>query len=76
MVDYVNHCPIWGEPHEAAGFLRPETRTYEVSRSPRAGNGYKIDEVLLTRIHRRYGVTAAEWAMRGKGRRWSGHDFG
>ena len=28
------------------------------------------------RIHRRYGVTAAEWAMRGKGRRWSGHDFG
>ena len=30
----------------------------------------------LARIHRRYGVTAAEWAMRGKGRRWSGHDFG
>ena len=47
MVDYLRYCPIWGEPHEAAGFLRPETRTYEVSRSPRAGNGYKIDEVLL-----------------------------
>ena len=47
MVDYLHYCPIWGEPHEAAGFLRPETRTYEVSRSPRAGNGYKIDEVLL-----------------------------
>ena len=28
------------------------------------------------RIHGRYDVTAAEWAMRGKGRRWSGHDFG
>ena len=47
MVNYVHNCPIWGEPHEAAGFLRPETRTYEVSRSARAGNGYKIDEVLL-----------------------------
>ena len=47
MVDYLHYCPIWGEPHEAAGFLRPDTRTYEVSRSPRAGNGYKIDEVLL-----------------------------
>ena len=44
MVNYVHNCPIWGEPHEAAGFLRPETRTYEVSRSARAGNGYKIDE--------------------------------
>ena len=29
----------------------------------------------LARIHRRYDVTAAEWAMRGKRRRWSGHDF-
>ena len=26
---------------------RPETKTYEVSQSPRAGNGYKIDEGLL-----------------------------
>ena len=30
----------------------------------------------LARIHRRYDVTAAEWVMRGKGRRWSGYDFG
>ena len=30
---------------------------------------------VLARIHRRYDVTAAEWAMRGKRRRWSGHDF-
>ena len=28
----------------------------------------------LARIHRRYDVAAAEWVMRGKGRRWSGHD--
>ena len=31
---------------------------------------------VLTRIHRRYDVAAAEWVMRGKGRRWSGHDSG
>ena len=30
----------------------------------------------LARIHRRYDVAAAEWVMRGKGRRWSGHDSG
>ena len=47
MVDYVQYCPIWGEPYEASGYLRPEIRTYEVSESARAGNGYKIDEVLL-----------------------------
>ena len=47
MVDYVQYCPIWGEPYEASALWRPETRTYEVSRSPRAGNGYRIDEVLL-----------------------------
>ena len=47
MVNYVQYCPIWGEPYEASALLRPETRTYEVSRSPRAGNGYKIDEVLI-----------------------------
>ena len=47
MVDYVQYCPIWGEPHEASVLLRPEARTYEVSRSPRAGNGYKIEEVLI-----------------------------
>ena len=34
-----------------------------------------LAHVFLTRIHRRYDVTAAEWAMRGKRRRWSGHDF-
>ncbi len=39
------------------------------------GGGYS--PVLLGPVSpRRYGVTAAEWAMRGKGRRWSGHDFG
>ena len=37
-----------------------------------AGKG-RLD---LARIHRRDEVTAAEWAMRGKGRRWSGRDFG
>ena len=47
MVNHVPYCPIWGEPYEAVGLWRPETRTYEVSRSPRAGNGYKIDEVVL-----------------------------
>ena len=47
MVDYVEYCPIWGEPYGASALWRPETRTYEVSRSPRAGNGYRIDEVLL-----------------------------
>lgn len=47
MVDYVHHCPIWGEPHEASGIWHAQTRTYEVSQSPRAGNGYKIGEVLL-----------------------------
>ena len=30
----------------------------------------------LARIHRRGGVTAAEWAMSGKGGRWFGQDFG
>ena len=30
----------------------------------------------LARIHQRYDVAAAEWVMRGKGRRWSGHDSG
>ena len=43
----VNYCPIWGEPHEASILWLPETRTYEVSQSPRVGNGYKIDEVVL-----------------------------
>ena len=47
MVDYVYICHIWGEPHVATGLWRPEIRTYEVSKSPRAGNGYRIDEVLL-----------------------------
>ena len=47
MVNYVHNCPIWGEPHEASGLWRPEIRTFEVSQSPRAGNGYKIDEVVL-----------------------------
>ena len=32
--------------------------------------------VVLARIHRRDEVTAAEWAVRVKGRRWSGRDFG
>ena len=40
-------CPIWGQPYKASGLWRPQTRTYEVSQSPRAGNGYKIDEVVL-----------------------------
>ena len=31
---------------------------------------------VLAQIHRGDDVRAAEWAMRGKGRRWSGHDFG
>ena len=39
MVNYVHNCPIWAEPHEVSGLWRPETRTYEVSQSPRAGNG-------------------------------------
>ena len=30
----------------------------------------------LARIHRRYDVTAAEWAMRDKRRRWSGRISG
>ena len=47
MVNYVVICPIWGEPHEARGLWRPETNAYEVSDSPRAGSGYKIDEVVL-----------------------------
>ena len=47
MVDYVHHCPIWGEQYEASGIWHPQTRTYEMSQSPRAGNGYKIGEVLL-----------------------------
>ena len=47
MVNYMHNCPIWGEPHEALGLWRPEIRTFEVSQSPRAGNGYKIDEVVL-----------------------------
>ena len=47
MVDHVQYCPMWGESYEASALFRPETRTYEVSRSPRAGNGYRIDEVLL-----------------------------
>ena len=36
---------------------------------------FKREAGALTRIHRRYDVTAAEWAIRGKRRRWSGHDF-
>lgn len=47
MVENVQHCPIWGPAYKASALFRPETRTYEVSRSPRAGNGYRIDEVLL-----------------------------
>ena len=47
MVNYLHKCPIWGEPYEASALWRPETKTYEVSQSPRAGNGYKIDEGLL-----------------------------
>ena len=47
MVEYVEHCPIWGPPYRASVLYRPEIRTYGVSRSPRAGNGYRIDEVLL-----------------------------
>ena len=35
-----------------------------------------VHRFALTRIHRRYDVAAAEWVMRGKGRRWSGHDSG
>ena len=48
MVNYLINCPIWGEPHEASGLWHPETRTYAVAQSPRAGNGYKIDEVVLS----------------------------
>ena len=38
--------------------------------------GRACNRSLLPRIHRRYDVAAAEWVMRGKGRRWSGHDSG
>ena len=31
---------------------------------------------IVVRIHRRGGVTAAGWAMSGKGGRWFGQDFG
>ena len=34
------------------------------------------DPLVLARIHRRGGVTAAGWAMSGKGGRWFGQDFG
>ena len=47
MANCVHNCPIWGEPYEASGLWCAETRTYEVSQSPRAGGGYKIDEVIL-----------------------------
>ena len=43
---------------------------------PPALNQNDEHPVVLTRIHRRYDVAAAEWVMRGKGRRWSGHDSG
>ena len=38
--------------------------------------GSQFTSEAFTRIHRRYDVAAAEWVMRGKGRRWSGHDSG
>ena len=47
MVNNVHYCPIWGEPYEASGIWHAQIRTYEMSQSPRAGNGYKVDEVLL-----------------------------
>ena len=47
MEIFDSNCPIWGEPHKAKGIWYPQTRTYVVSESPRAGNGYTIDEVLL-----------------------------
>ena len=74
-------------PAESARFLfpSPTERSAEVSLfsgglDSLAGLAARTQEetdrsYVLARIHRRYDVTAAEWAMRGKRRRWSGHDF-
>ena len=46
-MEIVKSCLIWGEPYSACGVFYPETDTYIMSRSPRAGNGYQIHKTLL-----------------------------
>ena len=44
----VSNCLIWGEMYSASGVYYPETDMYLVSKSPRAGNGYRIHRTLLS----------------------------
>lgn len=47
MTEAISICPIWGGGFEAKGFYIPQTRTFRVEESPRAGGGYEIGEVLV-----------------------------
>ena len=43
----IKTCPLWGERCRARGVYIPETKTFEVAHSARAGGGYVIAEDLL-----------------------------
>lgn len=47
MAPEISTCPIWGSEFEAKGFHFPQTNTFRVDESPRAGGGYEIDWVLV-----------------------------
>ena len=47
MTEAISTCQIWGGAFEAKGFYIPQTRTFRVEESPRAGGGYEIGEVLV-----------------------------
>lgn len=46
-MEILKRCLIWGETYSASGVFYPETDMYLITRSPRAGNGYKIHRALL-----------------------------
>ncbi len=47
MAESISTCPIWGEEFKAKGHYIPQTRTFRIEESPRAGGGYEIDDVLI-----------------------------
>ena len=52
MAGQISTCPIWGGEFKAKGFHFPQTNTFRVDDSPRAGGGYEIDWVLvLAQVH-------------------------
>ena len=48
MTEQIDKCPIWRSEFRAKGNYIPQTRTFRVDDSPRAGGGFEIDEVLIS----------------------------